>query len=57
MRNHEASQRILERTWRIWVWIRGGLGEGPGKQGFALDLELSETGTILSLGIFLIFFF
>lgn len=43
------SPRMLERTWRVWVWVwvRGGFGEGPREQGFALHGELSGRRTIL----------
>lgn len=54
LRNREASsQRMLERTRRgwVWVWVRGGFGEGPRKQGFALHWELSGKRAILRLGI------
>lgn len=31
------SQRMLERTRRIWVLLRGGFGEGPRNLRLALD--------------------
>lgn len=41
------SQRMLERTWKIWVLVRRGFGEGLRKQKFTLDLVLSGRGAIL----------
>ena len=48
MRNREVSQsRMLEKTCRIWVWVRGRFGEGPRKERFALDWARSGKRTIL----------